>query len=727
MSTESEIQLTGEAELVTLRQRVQALEAALAERDQMLASLRRTEAQARALIENMPATTYVVALDGEDTPVYISPQIEALLGFTPTQWQADPTLWYRQLHPEDRDQVMRDIYQSQYSGEPLCSEYRLFTTKGKAVWVHDRAVTLRDEHGKPNFVQGLFLNITRRKEAEAEFARSRQRLEELMQKRTIEMVRANEQLRQEIVEHEQTEMMLRYSEFKFRTIVNCTWDWEFWLNPERKFFYISPSCERISGYKAYDFLVYNSLFSIIIHPADKQLFQAKLDTAFKQETEIGFEFRIVRKDKEVRWVSMGFRPIIDDDNQNAFLGVRGTIRDITESKEAAEALRKSEERFRVAAERASDLIYEWDFATGQVIWSGRIELYVDSEASELAENTKFWQQSVHPDDCRRIAAARKHHFKTNEPFEECYRIRGKNGIFLDWVERGIALRDETGKPYKWIGVISDVTQRNRVEAELREIGLIFNELANNVHEVFWILDAKNCSVTYVSPAYETIFGRSCTSFYSNPRSFLDLVHPADRERMTLAFEEQKQGKLFDGECRIVSPNGAIRSIWIRTSPILNEQNEVYRFAGVVEDITVRKQAEEDQLRLHQEVIEVQAETLRQLSTPLIPISAGVLVMPLIGVVDSKRAEHVLTTLLEGVVASCAKVAILDITALSVIDEQVAKTLLQVAQAVRLLGAQVILTGIRPSAAQTLVALGIDLRGLVTRSTLQEGVAYAMKR
>lgn len=101
-------------------------------------------------------------------------------------------------------------------------------------------------------------------------------------------------------------------------------------------------------------------------------------------------------------------------------------------------------------------------------------------------------------------------------------------------------------------------------------------------------------------------------------------------------------------------------------------------------------------------------------------------MPLIGAIDTGRAKAVLEMLLEGVDRRNAHAAILDITGVQTVDTQVANVLIQAAQAVRLLGAQVILTGIQPKIAQTLVTLGVSLAGIVTRSTLQDGIAYAIR-
>jgi anti-anti-sigma factor len=116
----------------------------------------------------------------------------------------------------------------------------------------------------------------------------------------------------------------------------------------------------------------------------------------------------------------------------------------------------------------------------------------------------------------------------------------------------------------------------------------------------------------------------------------------------------------------------------------------------------------------------------ELSTPLIPISEKIMVMPLIGTMDAERAAQVLEVALNGVQHSGARVVIIDITGLKHMDTHIAGSLLKAAKALRLLGAKAILTGIRAEVAQTLVGLGVELGDLDTRSTLQSGIAYAYR-
>jgi rsbT co-antagonist protein RsbR len=119
-------------------------------------------------------------------------------------------------------------------------------------------------------------------------------------------------------------------------------------------------------------------------------------------------------------------------------------------------------------------------------------------------------------------------------------------------------------------------------------------------------------------------------------------------------------------------------------------------------------------------------TIRALATPLIPIQAGVMITPLVGVFDSERINLFTETLLQTVERSKTHTVILDVTGMALIDQAVASQLLTTATAARMLGARTILVGIRPEIAQSLVGLGIDLTGITTYADLQSGVAYALR-
>jgi rsbT co-antagonist protein RsbR len=127
----------------------------------------------------------------------------------------------------------------------------------------------------------------------------------------------------------------------------------------------------------------------------------------------------------------------------------------------------------------------------------------------------------------------------------------------------------------------------------------------------------------------------------------------------------------------------------------------------------------------EQAIEVQRRLISELSTPIVPIHAGVLVLPLVGTIDSRRATQILEATLDQIVSAQAEILILDITGVPFIDTSVANHILQMARAVTLLGAKCVLVGIGAEIAQTLVQLGVDLSSIATKANLQEGIVYAL--
>jgi PAS domain S-box-containing protein len=154
------------------------------------------------------------------------------------------------------------------------------------------------------------------------------------------------------------------------------------------------------------------------------------------------------------------------------------------------------------------------------------------------------------------------------------------------------LYDPAGKPTGTASIGEDITDRTRVEEALRSSEEKFRQLAENVHAVFWIMNAAGSEMVYVSPAYEQIWGRTCDSLYCNPMSWLETIRPEDRNRARANFERQLRGEFIESKYRIVTPGGVERWILDRAFPVTNQAGEVIRIVGVAEDITASKQAEE---------------------------------------------------------------------------------------------------------------------------------------
>ncbi|WP_066426956.1 PAS domain S-box protein [Anabaena sp. 4-3] len=166
--------------------------------------------------------------------------------------------------------------------------------------------------------------------------------------------------------------------------------------------------------------------------------------------------------------------------------------------------------------------------------------------------------------------------------------RAKDGSYY-WVDTTIVpFLKHNGKPWQYLAIHNDITNRKQAESDLQESEEKFRQLAENIHQVFWITDTEQLQMLYISPAYEEIWGRTCASLYKNPKSFMEAIYADDRQQCAMAMQNKKQG--FDIEYRIVRPDGSMRWIRDQAFPLKDETGKVYRVIGIAEDITKSKVA-----------------------------------------------------------------------------------------------------------------------------------------
>jgi rsbT co-antagonist protein RsbR len=259
---------------------------------------------------------------------------------------------------------------------------------------------------------------------------------------------------------------------------------------------------------------------------------------------------------------------------------------------------------------------------------------------------------------------------------------------------------------------------NRVEAELHMFKSLIESAIDGIS-----FATPDRIVQYANDAFGAMsgYGERCIGL-----TMSDFIPPGE-----LAVVQQEVGPAirdtghWQGRIPYLRPNGVVWQAHASVFRVCDRDGSTIGQAIILRDATEQIRNEQERAALQEQVIAAQQAALRELSTPIIPLTDDLVAMPLIGTIDSNRAQQVIETLLEGVSASRATTAILDITGVQIVDTQVANALLRAAQAVKLLGARVVLTGIRPEVAQTLVGLGLDLSGIVTRATLQSGIAFAL--
>ncbi|WP_437677866.1 PAS domain S-box protein [Sorangium sp. So ce131] len=293
--------------------------------------------------------------------------------------------------------------------------------------------------------------------------------------------------------------------------------------------------------------------------------------------------------------------------------------------------------------------------------------------------------------------------------------------------RWVLKRDAEGAPLTLLEINSDITERKAAEQERERQSVLLEQqsrLLDLARDAIIIRDIDG-AVTYWNHGAERMYGYlKAEAVGRATHALLRTRFPSELRAINEALVETGH---WEGELVHTQRGGAtviVESRWVAQR---DEQRRLRHVMEINSDITARKLAEQERERQQQDLIEAQSIALAELSTPLIPITDTVLVMPLIGVVDSRRAEQVIATLLEGISSSSGEIAILDITGVPVVDSEVASAIVRAARAVRLLGAEVVLTGIRADVAQTLVAMGDDLSSVVTLGKLQNGIAYALRR
>jgi PAS domain S-box-containing protein len=163
------------------------------------------EARYRTLLEQIPAVVFMAFLDKGIGEAYVSPQIEAMLGFTQEEWLNDPVRWYRQIHPDDKARWSLEAAQTFLSGEPLRSVYRVMARDGHVIWFHCEAKMVRRDDGRPWFIHGVGFDVTELKQAEAALQEAHDELEMRVRQRTAELATANAELQLEIVERKRAE------------------------------------------------------------------------------------------------------------------------------------------------------------------------------------------------------------------------------------------------------------------------------------------------------------------------------------------------------------------------------------------------------------------------------------------------------------------------------------------------------------------------------------------
>ena len=195
-----------------------------------------------------------------------------------------------------------------------------------------------------------------------------------------------------------------------------------------------------------------------------------------------------------------------------------------------------------------------------------------------------WLSTVHPDDRERMTTrAARHDIAAGDQTE--FRVVHSDGS-VHWIHARIyCVRDDGGGVVRIAGVCEDVTARKQAELAAQASNERFQQLAESIREVFWMTDLRKQEMVYISPAYETIWGRTVASLYARPMAWIEAIHVEDRERVLEAARTKQMSGSYDERYRIVRPDGEIRWIRDRAFPVRDDDGNVVRVCGLADDIT----------------------------------------------------------------------------------------------------------------------------------------------
>ena len=283
--------------------------------------LREAEVRYRALVEQIPAITYT-EIEDETSPigyrdVYISPQCEHILGYTPFEWQADPELWIRAMHPDDRDRVVRDDRASLETGT-FTSEYRMLARDGRVVWFQDEANVVEDPVSGVRFWHGVMLDVTELKLAEAGHSELAAKYRTLV---------------------EQIPAVVYLAEYGEQG------DW----------LYISPQLERILGYTPEEWLAHPHPMASFTHPDDIAVVREAEERSLSLGEPFRAEYRMQTKDGGWLWI-LDEATAVRDQNERPFV-LQGVMYDISERKRSEQELKEVLEKLRAMDRLKNTLLH----------------------------------------------------------------------------------------------------------------------------------------------------------------------------------------------------------------------------------------------------------------------------------------------------------------------------------------------------------------------------------
>ncbi|MGZ8566174.1 MAG: PAS domain-containing protein, partial [Actinomycetota bacterium] len=563
------------------------------------AALGQAEARYQSLVEQLPVAVYTDAVDDVSTALYISPRYEQLTGYTPQQRLEDPELWVRMLHPDDRAHVLEESERTNRTGEPFDVEYRIVSSAGEMVWLHDHAVLVMGADGRRVW-QGVLQDVTERRLAQEALSRRDAILqsagfaaERLLGSSSWEEALPAVLARLGAASEASRAYLYRNDEVEDEHTASLVDEWHAPGSWERELDELLPAFAwSDSGFDRWTSILGKAQ---VLHGPVSTFPEAERAALVRSGIRTLLAIPIFVRD--LWWGYVGFD---DLDNERAWheaeidaLAVTANTLGAAIARQLdARELSETQRRYQTLVEHIPAVTYIDDVQLGQIVYAS--PQMVDLLGYSAEEWNARWPGMLHPDDRERVLEEERRTGATGEDFHVQYRVVKKNGETV-WIgDEAILVRGDDGTPMYWQGVMFDLTETKAAEARLREAEERYRGIVEHVPAAIYVDRAdRSMETIYVSPQIEDIVGVTPDEWMADPELWISLMHPEDRDSVVGGYLHAADAAVaWSAEYRLRTKDG--RTIWVHdeTTFLHDEHGAPSFMQGVIYDVTERKLAEQ---------------------------------------------------------------------------------------------------------------------------------------
>lgn len=555
-----------------------------------LHQLRDSENRYRNLVEGMPAITYLASLDDNSATLYISPQVENILGIVPDVFLADPDIFSRMIHPDDREGLREALRRTYRDHVPLSVEYRMINATANLVWIRDDAHPLMGEDGRSMYLQGVMIDITRQKEAEAALLESRRQvelarneLESRVRERTNDLDLANRLLKDEIRQRIGIGENLRRERDRIQQYLDIAGVIFLVLNVDGAIRMINRKGLEILGYPESELLGKNWFFTCLSdedRPLVWNLFKRIMSGEPSDEQVVSPVLTRQGERRVINWHNA-----VIHDREGEIVGTLSSGEDITERLRAEKALNEKHTELTQIFEAIPDAMVYANLDRRVIRINRAFTRLIGYEPEEVLgrETAMLYpnrEEFLHQGELRFHSTASRDEI----PYEMDY--RHKNGELIICETVAAPVRDSTGATSGYLAVVRDIRKRKEMERildnERRRLSLLFDSLP-----AWIILLDQDLRIRFANRVFRDIFGEPMNRFC------YQVLRRRDRKcEGCLLLDPEKSSR---GENELVYDD---RVFQVLSYPFIDvDESPLFMELGI--DITEKKTLQAEAIRAHQ--------------------------------------------------------------------------------------------------------------------------------